>query len=440
MTRPFDWAPLAETDPLPGDPDAITVESARLSKLGEEMRTQAARLRQIGADTTLVGDYADSLRSASGELAQDLDKVAGRYERVGSALRDWAPELASAQAETLKERDKAKVAAEIRQRNTVITAVLPPGVEPTPEQITAIAAREAAFLDAEALLAEARRNLSKILDHAHARGRYYAGLIDDANDVFKDGRWDNFKDFVDRNAEWIDEATKVIGWVATGLAVVAIFIPGPNLLIAIGVLTFAMAGSHGVLAATGSGSWVDVGFDVFALLTLGAGVWAAKGVEAAQAAGRAVAASEAREKAFTAVMRSKEIEIAEATRTLGRRQASAASKAGAERRLAAFREEARQAGSDAAREVIHAPLPHAGFKEIVGSGDRVLASTRKDLLELAARHPNVPQLTEAVERGEDAFRIARSSYVGGMTADAYGKAEDVSRLGRATYKRVGSLL
>ncbi len=92
--RPFDWAPLAETDPLPGDPDAITVESARLSKLGEEMRTQAARLRQIGADTTLVGDYADSLRSASGELAQDLDKVAGRYERVGSALKDWAPELA----------------------------------------------------------------------------------------------------------------------------------------------------------------------------------------------------------------------------------------------------------------------------------------------------------------------------------------------------------
>lgn len=209
--RPVDWMPLAETDPLPGDPDAIAAESARLARLGDDMKSQAARLRQIGADTTLVGAYADSLRSGSRDLAEDLDKAGDRYTRVASALKDWAPELRAAQDETLRERDKAKIAADIRQRNTVFTAALPPGAAPTPEQASAALTREAALADADHLLAEARRNLDRILDLVSARGRHYAHLIDDANHILKDSRWANFKDWVDRNADWIDKYSNWLG-------------------------------------------------------------------------------------------------------------------------------------------------------------------------------------------------------------------------------------
>ena len=122
MFRPCDWVPLAEADPLPGDPDAIAAEAARLVRLGQDMRVQSARLRQIGADSTLIGAYADELRSAAGTLAGDLDESAERYERVGSALSGWAPELAEAQRVTLQARTKAIAAEELRLGGPAATA------------------------------------------------------------------------------------------------------------------------------------------------------------------------------------------------------------------------------------------------------------------------------------------------------------------------------
>jgi len=132
--------------------------------------------------------------------------------------------------------------------------------------------REAALDEAARDLAAARRQLDDAVEHARSKGRHYAGRIKDAiDDDVKDSWWDNVKDWVDRNAGWIKAVTTALSIVATALAVLVLFIPGWNLL-AIGLLVGVVVGlSQGLLAASGNGSWADVGLTVFSLATLGLG-------------------------------------------------------------------------------------------------------------------------------------------------------------------------
>jgi hypothetical protein len=433
--RPVDWEPLAQTDPLPGDPDAISAESTRLARLGDDMRTQAARLRQIGANTTEIGAHADSLRSASNELAQDLDKAAGRYERVASALKDWAPELASAQAQTLQARTKAIAAEELRLQNTPLF-LDPRWGQSTPADalLDPVAApRLAAQNEAEQMLAEAQRTLRDALEQAESRGRHYANLIDDANHILKDSNWANFKDWVDRNADWLDESSKWLGYVATAAAIGAIFIPGANI-VALGYLatvltTTAMvatgvaAAEHLTLVSTGNGSWVDVGFDVLALATLGVGLYAARSLEGAQEAVRIAASGEARHTASEAILRSGRADIELADRVASRSGSEAARQYAMGLR-ATVQTEARVAGSQAARALIEAPLPATSLGQRVVVGDRGLASTFDDVMTLAARFPASSAVTDAADQAANAYHLAQNSYVAATAGDLIGKTVD----------------
>ncbi len=86
MGRPVNWAPLAESDPVPGEPEAISGEAQRLRDMAVEMRSQISRLRSIGDDDN-QGLYADKLRTAASDLAGKLQKTVGRYERVAGSCR-----------------------------------------------------------------------------------------------------------------------------------------------------------------------------------------------------------------------------------------------------------------------------------------------------------------------------------------------------------------
>jgi hypothetical protein len=96
MARPagHEWQPLGlDTDPVPGDPSRISDEIAHLSPVASEISGQVDALRKIVSEGTLVGKYADTLRSKSNEVAGDLEKVVGRYQKVSSALSAWLPDL-----------------------------------------------------------------------------------------------------------------------------------------------------------------------------------------------------------------------------------------------------------------------------------------------------------------------------------------------------------
>src|SRR5690348_865594 len=102
MPRPADWSALGlESDPVPGDPQQVSREAAHLAGVGQELTAQIARLRKLAEGSAeLKGQAADQIRSSAADLASQLGKVVGRYEKVSQALNAWAPELEYAQSQS----------------------------------------------------------------------------------------------------------------------------------------------------------------------------------------------------------------------------------------------------------------------------------------------------------------------------------------------------
>ncbi len=91
------------------------------------------------------------------------------------------------------------------------------------------------------------------------------------DDDLKDSWWERRKHDVAMHKDKIKWAAEKLSWVATGLAIASMFIPGVNLIVAAALLTAVALAAHTTLAATGNGSWADVALDAFALATFGAG-------------------------------------------------------------------------------------------------------------------------------------------------------------------------
>ncbi len=148
-------------------------------------------------------------------------------------------------------------------------------------------------------------------DHAHSAMGTFDGRAHDvaeaikkaSDDDLKDSRWDKFKDWVHGFAGVLDFLCDLAGILAAIIMVICIFIPGPGWLVAIalGATLFALAG-HGLLAATGNGSWLDVAFDAVALLTMGLGGKALKLAASGRSALLSQMATKASSEAFAASM------------------------------------------------------------------------------------------------------------------------------------------
>ncbi|HEY4703519.1 MAG TPA: hypothetical protein VIH64_16605, partial [Streptosporangiaceae bacterium] len=113
MGRPpgYQWEPLGlDTDPVPGDPTAVSQEAAHLADVAKTISDQITALRKIGdggADEVLKGHYADKIRSSANGLAGQLGKIVGRYQKASSALNDYVPDLEHAQSMSLTALDEA---------------------------------------------------------------------------------------------------------------------------------------------------------------------------------------------------------------------------------------------------------------------------------------------------------------------------------------------
>jgi hypothetical protein len=175
MTRPADWSPLAlDADPIPGDPERISQEAAHLSRVATTISSQITALRKIGTsgtDGTLVGEYADTIRSSANGLADQLGQVVGRYQKTSQALNHWVPELEYVQSESIQALREAEDAA--------------------------------------------RRRLDNAVAHRDAKAGETAAAINHAiDDGVADSWWDQFKSFVDHFAGVIKVVCTVLEVIA----------------------------------------------------------------------------------------------------------------------------------------------------------------------------------------------------------------------------------
>lgn len=282
MTRPQDWTPLAAVDPVPGDADAVSAEARRLGAVADEINDQIEQLRRIGVAEGLEGEYVKTLTTGATALADRLSRILIRYRAVSGALGIYAPELERAQAASRRILTRAQLAEQDRRTQERLLAFVEspagpaaaPGAAPASPETAAEADRHRrAMAAATEEVERARADLRRVEGERDRAAEAAAQRIrSGSDDSVKDGWWDNVKDWVHRNSGWIATVTKVLGCVGAALVVVSLFIPGLNVVtaVALAVSAGALAG-HTALAASGDGSWTDVGLDAVALATLGLG-------------------------------------------------------------------------------------------------------------------------------------------------------------------------
>lgn len=279
--RPVDWHPLAEKDPIPGDPEDIRDEVGRMKALASTLRDQARILRKAADGDALTGQYADKIREKSGDLEKHFRETAARYERVVGDLGNWANELEDFQGRAdgvlraAKQADDEH-AAEVKKKEAEAKKG---GAENASESS-----------DPDSHLAPYHKQLNQIVSERDSRAQHFAGNIGgDISDIIKDSTWENFKDGVHEHADTIKTVIEILSWAATVIGVIALlFTPVGWLATLISVtaisLTALVGVGHTLLALSGDGSWADVAMDVFALATLRMGSVAMKGVKAATTA------------------------------------------------------------------------------------------------------------------------------------------------------------
>ncbi|GHI91042.1 hypothetical protein TPA0905_05130 [Streptomyces olivaceus] len=383
MVRPVDWQPLADGDPVPGSVKDIEDEVDHMVKVAKKLRDQADKLHKIAKKEGLKGKYSDKLTEGAAELGKKLDQTAERYEGVKKHLSGWAEDLRGVQAAADDALDLAKTDKE-----------------------------------------QAEKDLKKATDRYHNQADHYASLIEKAidDDPLTDSWWDNVKDWIDKNADWLKVVIEVASYVATALAIAAIFISG----IGIGIVLaagIAVLVARVVMAAAGQGSWADVALDVFALATMGLGRGAVSGLKAGQAATRAAAAAGAKKAATGAAKNNMNKVYGQAGRTLASKSASKAQKRAAREAIEQADALAAKAGSGAETVASKAPLPKAGKLDILkAGGDKDAAVAYKDIMKTRAAYAEHSGVHAASQGTEEYLRHSQQVFIAGQGIDLGGKA------------------
>jgi hypothetical protein len=432
--RPVDWSPLADSDPIGGDVDAVHSEARYYTDLAQEISDQVDRLRRIAAHDEQLGKTADKLRSAAGKTAHKLAKTHGRVEAVGSALTAWVPHLATAQADTLTALRAAQDAATTQQRN----APPPPGA-PAPKTDADKhdeAMRHKNYASAGDALSAAQAKFQNAIDERDRQASLIAKQINHSlHDGLKDGFWDHVSNWVSQNVKMIKKVVEILSWVATAVAILAICCTGVGVLAAAMVLTGAVLLGHTLLAATGNGSWVDVGIDAFALFTLNAGHFAGTAAKAARglALGRAggLAAADAADtvNASRAVLRQ---EYQAAAKGFGKFTSRKGFRAWRILKSGDFDTEtaamASRAADDARAAVRTRELPRVTVLESYKALGRDFAEHMRDLKALRAIYGSDAQFGQIADRWGGAVHRGQRFVGAGQTVDLANHGLDTARV------------
>ncbi len=406
--RLADWSPLAESDPVPGDPSVIRDEAHHMKQVAQSLREQAAELRVIGHGEGLKGKYADQLRDSSAELEKHLREVAERYEHVHGRLSSWAGELEDFQSESVQlllgaqdAHEHAKPAA----RHTAAHETAHPSLQsqhatPAPHSH-------------DDPVQPYRVSLQRLTEHRDQRATHYAQQINGAcDDIIKDSWWERFSDDVGDvfSNRWISDIFNALGIIVSVIGIIALFCtPAGWIITACTVIGIALAAKDVLAAATGNGSWFDVGLDVVGFLGGFALGKALKSLKAIRAATKVAAEGAAAERAGAQVMRDSEGGMRDTYRVTGSRTSSRAARAAARQARGAVRGRASAAG-ERARAAEHdraAPQPSRSETAAAG-GDKDAATAFKDVCDMRSRYPHNPSVQQASRHAGSVMGTART--------------------------------
>ena len=355
MSRPGEWWPLADADPVPGDPQPLAVLGRRMAGVADAIERMARQLPGICGSEVWDSDAGQQFRQRAARTAAGIGRTHRRFFIVAAVLgRD--PYSGTGYAAQLRQHQQAaddavnavngtaaRPGSEAERRNAWRlllaetggadparppaargTAPVPAGPMPQPrpgvipEELPAFPAdpaRVAALKQTyNAAIGQLRSSAHAITAAAAARSadaqaaaRQIQAVIghDGLNNPSGFLHWvehaaDDVGHFVAAHwAGFVAALANVAGVIATAcgiLAMVFAFIPGMQefaaLFETVALLAQAVAlVCHVALLATGHGSWLDIALDTVGLVTFGIGKGLIGGAEATAKVSEAAAAA-----------------------------------------------------------------------------------------------------------------------------------------------------
>jgi hypothetical protein len=276
MARPTDWSAVdLPIDPVPGDPMEIRQSASGARSIERAITEQVNRLNSLKDGDGWESESGTKFRDSAGDLAGAIEKAKGRYTQLAAALDDWANGLEGIQQEADAALARAQEAQDAHRAAAGQTLTAAPD---TPEHQDQVDAQDRALSAAQGDIDAAKAIIHRIAGPSGLAGEYgdlsdrvASRIRDGADDGMKDGWFDHVKQAI-HDAKGVLEAIKsVLNVVAIALLVVAMFIPGVNVLIAIAWAGVAIATAVFLItaaqAAAGDATTEDV-------------LWAAVGVAA----------------------------------------------------------------------------------------------------------------------------------------------------------------
>ncbi|MEU9956811.1 hypothetical protein [Streptomyces sp. NPDC050982] len=286
--RPRDWHPVADDDPVPGDPDQLASLGRKLRKTAEELQRQIRNLNAVAKVEAWDSKAGKEFREKAKGNVKKLEAAFKRYDAAADAIGSEVTEVGGGYQDKLHAKPK-NYASDLNRAQEIADAALK-------EARDADERKGAAQRSLDGLTEKQKDDKKKIEEKRDAAGdeiqaarekvgeaerirneaaRRAREAIDDAisNDSLKDGFWDKFDDWVNEIGEWT-------GSIATWLGVASLLIGW------IPIIGQALAGVLGSLAmvltlvstlatliqfARGDKGWMDLGMAVAGFLMMGVG-------------------------------------------------------------------------------------------------------------------------------------------------------------------------
>ncbi|WAL97179.1 hypothetical protein [Streptomyces sp. Je 1-369] len=296
--RPRDWQPLADQDPIPGDPDRLEQLGRKLRKTADELERQVRHLKAASEVTSWDSDAGKEFREKAKKCRGRLEAAHKRYKTVADAVgdrivdhgADYESNASAPPGSYATELHRAQRIAEIARQEAQEAEADKSAAKKSLDGLSGKSDKgdgakgddkerkekledraEAAGKSLEA----ARDKLKKAQSIRDDAARKARDAIDDviSDDALKDGFWDDFSQVVDVVANWTENISKWAGIAA--LAVGWIPIVGQGLAGFLGavsmVATIINIACTAIQVGMGDESWTALATAAVGLLMMGAG-------------------------------------------------------------------------------------------------------------------------------------------------------------------------
>lgn len=241
MARPTDWSSLGYgSDPVPGDHSRVDLIGRMYEGTADSILSAAQKLTEALKPEFGQSEAIDAIREVAGDVADRVGRAETRYRKTGEAIVAYAASLRVAQEDSLAALTSGD-AAESTARNANNMAnyyqrqIDDPNTPPAnvAGHTSSQSAWQSEANSAAVTLANAITTLQGAISKRDGAAAIAIDAIDSIGDSGKlnDSDWDNVVQWVRENKEIIDLIVDIVGYIATAVMIVALFIPGLNAIV-----------------------------------------------------------------------------------------------------------------------------------------------------------------------------------------------------------------